>query len=982
MPVSGSSGKPMKPPVLEPEPTIPEGRREVDEEEEEETVENIIVRFPKEQVEELVNYLIMQLMEQGLGEQEASEKAAEILDDPAAQLIMAKELNKPVLNRILTEFYTEHDPEKVHQVVDEVDAFTGRTRDLLEILAEQYKDSPEALQKLEALSDVADEEQDWVAVTERSSSRSLSSRPSAPGSNSARKFLTNFYARFDPSKTVSDIDETLNGYQGALPELRKVLSEEYRKSPDTLDYLLKKFKVGPYDSISSRQAWLASNVKHARKHYKENRTVTEFLNNLQASKGFVAYVGFWLAASLAFVAMYLVHLQMMMLMEMFLPSSDRGGWQSIGLFVCFVMSLHAVSSFLTVGFRSVTGWVFQTEEIYYGDIDYSGGENVVPPHVRSSLPPCTRRTILNLPVGGYVRKQQYITCAVLGFVVAPILRMVLESVVNGTDFLRCLSVGVQWNIVASLTLFAAVWSYGWTVSAKRKWTSRKLKETGLDTPSLRRSVLLLSFAFCTIFILFWLASRSTPVMSLSWTLITLIILLSLFGLRETWRHSSYHRFTPYVAAGLLAVFLIVGLIGCAVTSGETLLLFGGLFVVTQGMMLKHVVDETEDREEYITRAVSKLSCHEDEEGIDVDEATPLKLPQVKSEPRSDTTASLARSTTRYQKASWVPCGGVLRAFFAFPCKHSPVPPPDAKPNRTAPLSKEAHPKGSIVLLVNCRVTLWIMLGLLAWSAVVFEVASTTQDGAAGELVSSRPPPLCAVKVRNANLTVPDLAVLAQLSHEQDYPSFVEKFQTSNLHNVKLQIPQDQTAERLFSPDFNEDRTQEVAWLHFTQDKHNILVIRSDVRGQLLVRDLQAWGIYGFFSVVKYVVPVLNLFGEGFVSELDTIPEAFASKSHYTELSSLTSGLLSNGSSVTVVGYGLAGGFAARQPDPNPGLQTVTFNSPTVPSPYHLSVAAEKNLYTPLMVSPPGTQLLPCSLSHYECSSMGYLVSALQSLCPQ
>ena len=559
--------------------------------------ENIIVRFPREQVEELVTYLISELMEQGMTEDEASEKAAELLDDPESQLVMARELHKPVLSRILQQFYEVHDPDALAELEKEVNAFTGHTEDLLMVLEQRYRFNDEALGALRGLSRVVDEENEWLMVAERSAT-GASSRLSSATSSSARRFLIHFFTRHDESR-VLEVNNIVDAYQGATADLRRVLSDEYANNKRALSELAK-LRVEPPEISNGKDQWQTANARLARK--KRKGGLSGAVDAVGLSSAWRYYVAFWLVVGAVFLLFYSVHLMLTMLLAMFLP--EEGRWQSVGLLCCFVPSIFLLGALLAHQKKVVLSWIFVTPGEYYGDEAFSAVDTQ-PAHLRALLPPAVKRTFLRLPTR-VVGRTVYMAALQCVLFVFPLLYSAVRTVSEGLSVLNMFSLFSQWCTAAGCCVLMALWGFGWCYAVAKKvrrvryamlkttpvwWRQTALlREFGLDVASMGRAILILFLTVLVVIIPFWVNTRNETDIPLPWVVICSAIVVAVLTLREVW-NSSRPEYAPLYALLLLAAFVVVGFVGTAHTSGASVGLFTTILILSQGMLLQHRHDE-------------------------------------------------------------------------------------------------------------------------------------------------------------------------------------------------------------------------------------------------------------------------------------------------------------------------------------------------------------------------------------------------------
>eukprot|EP01063_Lacrimia_lanifica_P002665 TRINITY_DN1140_c2_g1_i1.p1 TRINITY_DN1140_c2_g1~~TRINITY_DN1140_c2_g1_i1.p1 ORF type:complete len:1109 (+),score=406.46 TRINITY_DN1140_c2_g1_i1:40-3366(+) len=482
----------------------------LDEEEEEEVghAENVVLRFPKEQVEEMVDYLIAQLMDQqGLSEEEAGARAAEVLDDPEAQLVMAWELNKPTLTKALKDFYVRIDREDLLDAVEaEVDEFSGRTDDLIaSLLARHEPTVPGVAAELAHLMTVSAEEKEWVAMAERSASgetapaalprrstssefaeqvgltkkgrdarsRSGSTATAAAGSEhpKRRRFLHRFLHRFEPDAcSQEDVDNLLLAYHGRHAQLRKDLCAQHESNPDALR-ALRSMPVDAAVPQTARERWLAANAASARRYYEKAaspwvRAVGAF-DKVCLSATMKAWGALWLAVATAFALMYSVYAVAQLGLAAFAGEGIAAG----GIGCAAVLVMYLTASYVTLLLSILRGWVFLGADVFYGDADFSlvaGTHNPVPGHLRHALPPRRRLTLLNLPTYACLPRSAYTAAVFAGLVVAPLVGGAAAAAAEDGGLLEFLGHAAYIATIAVLTATAALWLRAWVVAAGRK----------------------------------------------------------------------------------------------------------------------------------------------------------------------------------------------------------------------------------------------------------------------------------------------------------------------------------------------------------------------------------------------------------------------------------------------------------------------------------------------------------------------------------
>eukprot|EP00659_Diplonema_papillatum_P006810 gene6810-10434_t len=580
---------------------------------EETIVENIIVRFPKEQVEELVSYLIMQLMEQGLSDTEASEKAAELLDDPAAQLVMAKELNKPVLSKLLMQFYENHDPERLRQVEGEVNNFTGRTEDLMMVLADRYQSNSAALSKLDILTEVIEEEREWMAVTERSHTANTSRRSSStPVVEYARRFLVTFFGKYD-EKNVGEVDSFLGKHRNDLVAVQRELCKQYGHIEGALLHL-SKMKLEPTTlPVSTRQGWFAMNAKLGRRFERHHQSWSVRLAaSLASSAAYRGFIALWLILAAVFQVCLGIQVATKMLLVIFSPA-DGSFTRSVAVLCCFWPFLWFWCALLHSSRKAVSGWCLFTDEQYYGGEDFSLKKqflasaagppaNFVPSYAKATLPPHTQRTILMLPSNKYVRRHHYIWAFTFVFCICPLVYSVARCVVEGRHGLEFIAFFSFFNVVAGIFTLACLWGLSWCLAVSRKSTCLRAhyeagqsswladpaiqQQFGLVADALKQAVALILFASIALFVPFWAYSSGAPSISPREFSLVAASSLLLLSIREVWRSPSLRPKTaPYVAA-LWAAYAAGGALACTLVSTDLLLIFTCLLISSQGMFLK------------------------------------------------------------------------------------------------------------------------------------------------------------------------------------------------------------------------------------------------------------------------------------------------------------------------------------------------------------------------------------------------------------
>ena len=639
-------------------------------------VENIILRFPTEQVEELISCLISHLVEQGLSEREASERAADILDDPDAQLVMAKELHKPVLARLLADFYARHDRDALRGLDREVAAFTGRTRDLLAVLRRRYRLNESALDDLALrLGAVVDEESEWAAATAERSGTGYTSRSGSGGgaggeaaaaaaaAAATRRFLVGFFSKHDQER-VLEADSLLRAYDGCAAALRRDLCGRYAASRGALRDLARMKVERPGAPSTGRELWLAANARRAAGG---SRGVAAAVDAVGLSSGFRRYALFWGVAAAALLVACAAQQSLALLLAAFAP--EQGRWQSAGLVCCFVAGVFVVGSLLGHVRGVLAEWAGLTPAEYYGDADLSGadGGNPVPPHLRPVLPPCVRRTFLRLPTCAWVPRHAYMAAAQAALLVVPLVGGVVRTAAEGGSVFQFLGTVSEWSVAAATAGLLLLWVHGWANALALKasrlraprggggaWYANGgvLAEFGLDARSTGRSLLVLAAAAALLLVPFWVNTQTSSDMPLAWVLVCAAVVGGVLGLREMRAAGpAVARYTPLCAAGFVAAFAVLGVAGTAQTGAATVGVFACLMVASQGMFLVH-----EDKAEEVCfvfiifrcnffhfRTFLKLNCAQtrtaiecaaermhsvSEEDVEINDATPLRPTKV------------------------------------------------------------------------------------------------------------------------------------------------------------------------------------------------------------------------------------------------------------------------------------------------------------------------------------------------------------------
>ncbi|KAJ9463466.1 hypothetical protein DIPPA_07528 [Diplonema papillatum] len=296
-------------------------------------------------------------------------------------------------------------------------------------------------------------------------------------------------------------------------------------------------------------------------------------------------------------------------------------------------------------------------------------------------------------------------------------------------------------------------------------------------------------------------------------------------------------------------------------------------------------------------------------------------------------------------ARWLPCGRTVVALLSCGgrCVTAPAPGPP-RPFWTLPEPffgvPPAAPRDRAKQRLTGRSHLWTSLFFVFLSLVAFGVAAGWQQSAADAVqltASNRSDyPACSFKWGRVGtptaFTLADLAFVALTGYVDD-PSewtagFEPVFTRAGFALVKPKGPAQELSE-IFEGSFGEEEThmasrtgdQRVDWLHFSGDAAatHVVVVRSNLEGRHLMRDVDLWGDSILFSVISAVVPYVRFYSasetadwvQGFAAFKRVYDGDIDPGQYLVGLTDFVRSLGSNStSSILLVGHGPNGAIAS------------------------------------------------------------------------
>ena len=349
----------------------------------------------------------------------------------------------------------------------------------------------------------------------------------------------------------------------------------------------------------------------------------------------------------------------------------------------------------------------------------------------------------------------------------------------------------------------------------------------------------------------------------------------------------------------------------------------------------------------------------------------------------------------------LPCSEFLRSFLAFPCNCWPIEKPVRDSYRRAwRPAKLYYPRvPKVIMSFSSLICASFLLMFVISSIVMFSTAETmkgTVTRASVGVVGTKRLPICNLKW-NGERTVVDMALLSQLSYHSDADDFSADMTQWFGSSLELQLPNRTSLAELLSSDFGESNSRDIGLLDFKPtDSTNthIVVVRSNIDGQLMVRDLQLWSESLLFSVLKIVVPLTRFWSDDLASDFvytsGHIPNILGDRKGIDSATEYIRNLRNSGKTVTVVGHGVNGGYA-RVLASLTDSEAVTFNAPGyrwmgrrigADNNIHreVSISSEKDAFRNIDKQSGGQQTIPCDESIINCHELSHTVCSLTSSC--
>eukprot|EP00756_Hemistasia_phaeocysticola_P017181 Hpha_TRINITY_DN15522_c1_g4::TRINITY_DN15522_c1_g4_i1::g.108079::m.108079 len=660
-------------------------------------------------------------------------------------------------------------------------------------------------------------------------------------------------------------------------------------------------------------------------------------------------------------------------------------------------------------------------------------------------------TFWGLPTGGCMRREVYLMVLIFATTVVPVIYAGARIAVDGEDMYSMLGHFAMWNLVLGVMIVAALSLNARYLSIRLKYAAyidhsksdigpwnrnpRLLAEWGLDQASVARNLAVLALALLPLLVMWWLVSRSELQLSEEWIVLGILICLLMLAVREAVRSSGTAERAPYVAAALWLIFVVLGISATAQISGTAAVLFVVGTVITGGVELRH------------GSSVSGSSVMPQTTSDPAAPLNPLAHPAERSAPM--TLSNLRSAATAHgfdlvpkeegETKQWLPCSRVFSAMFSCPCYGCSVPEEPAETGWKPPVSEQHwrltkhwyNDPSRLASSLSAPVMLWSLLSVVIAGGCVLGVAGELRQPLSKFSLPETAPqswtgsyPICKMRWRDANrLSIVDFAMLADLSYAENgaewTAGFNSRFNNSGWEVVFPEGPSQRVGEVIQS-DFGEDEgASSISWVHLYHHpkKQHILVLRSNLEGRHLMRDLSVWGRSASVQLLGILVPPVRVLtdqltaalvgGLGFigltlddgakpVNEISAPLVQFAQRltSGDTALTrgsaNVTEGAVQSGP-VTLVGHGTDGGFAAVVAA-RLGLRSVTFGAPgtqwvrqdaglSYPSPTEVSVIASQDPLAKVDKHTGGVQVIECRRdSISECHNMREIACELTRRC--
>jgi len=650
-----------------------------------------------------------------------------------------------------------------------------------------------------------------------------------------------------------------------------------------------------------------------------------------------------------------------------------------------------------------------------------------------------------------MRREVYVLVLLVTTTILPVLYAGIRIATEDGDMYPMLGHFTAWILALGITSIAYIGLNARYLSVRLKYAAikrlkydggqwnrnvRLLAEFGLDQVSVARNLAVLALCLLPLLVMWWLVSRNELQLSEEWIVLGLLICLLMLAVREAIRSTGTAAYAPYVAGSLWVIFVILGIAATAQVSGMAAVIFVVGTFLFGGVELRHG---------------SWFSGSDSSGGVQPEgdpslPQNPLAPTAERTVPPSPTVRSFAAALgyklvkdEEAEPKQWLPCTRLFSAIFSCPCYGSCCSAPEepSEAGWTPPAEEQDwrmdrhwyNDPSAFASSMNAPLMLWSLLSVVIAGGCALGVADELRQPVwkfSSEAVpksSKGTYAVCKLRDERNLFTIVDYAMLADLSYTQDgnewSAGFNSRFNGSGYEIVLPKGPSQRITEAIRS-DFGEDGGgSALSWVHVYHHarRQHILVLRSNLEGRHLMRDLSVWGRSASAQLLSTLVPPVRIFTDqlmaGLVGGLGFLGLALDDGNHavidvtspLTEFvqrlarndtglvrgtGNVTGGSV-HGGSVVLVGHGTDGGFAAVVAA-KLGLRSFTFGAPGTqwirqnaglpyPSPREIAVLSSSDPLAGVDKHTGGVQVIQCERdSIVECHSMREIACELSRRC--
>ena len=590
--------------------------------------------------------------------------------------------------------------------------------------------------------------------------------------------------------------------------------------------------------------------------------------------------------------------------------------------------------------------------------------NPVPVHLQTVLPPQMNITIFGLQTTKRLIREWYISGLVLFTTLFPLGYSLIRCAVEGESAVRAASYFAEFVVFYAISLHLLLGIYYWSLSVREKyklyylWALKKekfatlfgetilLKEFALDSRTVTLNCLLLMMCLAPIGLLFWTSSHVTVDVSVEWIVSILVIAAILLTLRELLRMQRFAKAMTTTVLALQCIFLIAGIVGTISIHYSALILFVILILYNQLFMVSHreravplislasLKSQLETRLHGRKPQKGEVPSLPDNEENDLAELTTAEGDHLI---RQDTIEGILHKAAQKAKTSNPTEGDAAefhlpgrRFFYALcscrfwcsPVEYTDLPRVSYYPHFLSDLHfRIKNPKHKLKMTVSLPIMFTFGLCLLIFSGAVLGIAKQYKQSGGGfdhdttyTTAELRAYPLC--KLSFYTLSPTDLAFLAEMSYVNSLTDVTGYL--SRLDAAGLSWYVGNAGEEHWGADVVDINYLVVNVTQADNSTAHVVVVKSNLVGQHLGRDVDIWGDSVLFSTVKAVVPVLGTFSDGlaeswvnmFASVKYSLDGDEGPEQRYFEDFVTTLRLAFGTNPILLVGHGTNGGVAS------------------------------------------------------------------------